>query len=264
MTRSAEQTPMSTAQIFEPDGRAIPYIDEGTGPGLVLLPGRGLDVAYLGTLASVLVEEDFRVVRIGSRRPTAGADATLHDLAEDTVDVMDHIGLDHAWIGGHAFGGTVARTVARDHTDHANGVLLLGVEGAAPATDEAARALETVLSDASDEAILAAIPQLAGESVDPQRLWNILGRSRDAAVEGLQRAARAATPEAEWATPAPGIPVLIIQGDDDRITVPENAERLQTAAPELVTLVRVEGGHLVAATHPGETSWVIEDYLDWD
>ena len=67
-------------QIFEPDGRAVPYLDEGAGPVVVLLPAAGLDFAYLGTLGSILVEEDFRVIRIGTR--TAQTDAvTLHDLA---------------------------------------------------------------------------------------------------------------------------------------------------------------------------------------
>ncbi|WP_455133062.1 alpha/beta fold hydrolase [Microbacterium aurum] len=122
-------------QIFEPDGRAVPYLDEGAGPVVVLLPAAGLDFAYLGTLGSILVEEDFRVIRIGTR--TAQTDAvTLHDLAQDVVDVLTGLGVDDAWVGGHAFGGAVARTIALDHHDRVNGVLLLGVEtGDAPADE---------------------------------------------------------------------------------------------------------------------------------
>ena len=43
---------MTTATIstFEPDGRAIAYIDEGAGPALVLIPETGQDIASLGTL----------------------------------------------------------------------------------------------------------------------------------------------------------------------------------------------------------------------
>lgn len=222
-------------QIFEPDGRAVPYADEGAGPALVLLPARGLDITYLGTLASVLVEEDFRVVQVGSRQPgTAGL--TMHDLAQDVVDVMDHLGIDHAWIGGHAFGGAVARTVALDHHDRANGVLLLGVEGSQP---------EPPSGDTPDHDFLA--------------------RARDAAVDELQAAALAATPEAEWAGVAPGLPALIIQGTEDRITPTANGERLQASAPDRASVVRIDGGgHLFVSTHAGHTAAVIEDYLDWD
>lgn len=187
-------------QIFEPDGRAIPYVDEGSGPALVLVPGRGLDPVHLGTLAGVLIEEDFRVVRVGTR-PSADSTDTdaVGTLAQDVVDVMDHLGVSDAWLGGHAFGGTVARRVAREHTDRVNGVLLLAVEADA------------------DEPL------------------------------------------------APGVPVLVIQGSDDEVTPPAGGEQLQAAEPGLVTLVTIEGGgHLFAATHAGETAWVIEDYLDWD
>jgi hypothetical protein len=40
---------------------------------------------------------------------------------------------------------------------------------------------------------------------------------------------------------------------------------LQEAAPDRVSVVRVEGGgYLFPFTHMGATSWAIEDYLDWD
>ena len=111
----------ATLQTFEPDGRAISYIDEGTGPALVLIPETGQEIGSLGTLASILVEEDFRVVRLAPLDP----DTDVHELARAVVDVMDAVGLDHSWIGGHGFGGTVARTVPADHHDRVNGVLLL-------------------------------------------------------------------------------------------------------------------------------------------
>ncbi|KQZ83403.1 hypothetical protein ASD56_14045 [Microbacterium sp. Root166] len=119
---------MTDTQIFEPDGRAVPYAVEGDGPvKLVLIPERGLNGDALGVVAHYLAEEaGFHIVRIGT-----GADSnecTLDERVEATVAVIDHLGLDHAWIGGHGFGGTVARAFAAAHTDRANGVLLLGVE----------------------------------------------------------------------------------------------------------------------------------------
>lgn len=220
-------------QTFEPDGRAVAYIDEGSGPAVVLLPAAGLDFAYLGTLASILVEEDFRVVRIGSR---AAGPATMHDLAQDVVDVLTALGIDDAWIGGHAFGGAVARTVALDHHDHVNGILLLGVE--------------------------------AGTSADRREAFTAVfgeGFAPDAALEAMQTTALSSTPTPEWATIAPDTPTLVIQGGSDDITPPDNGLALQASAPALVSVTSVDdAGHLFVLTHPGETSWFIEDYLDWD
>lgn len=123
---------MSDAQnsIFEQDGRAVPYFDEGhgEGPALVLIPGRGLEGGALGSVAHILSEEGYRVVRIGARRTSEDGTVTREEWVEDVVAVMDHLGLDDAWIGGHGQGGTVARALAVAHTDRANGLLLLGVE----------------------------------------------------------------------------------------------------------------------------------------
>jgi len=119
---------MTDTQIFEPDGRAVPYAVEGEGPvALVLIPERGMNGDALGVVAHYLAEEaGFHVVRIGT---AADADeSTMDERVAATAAVIDHLGLDHAWIGGHGFGGTVARAFAAAHTDRANGVLLLGVE----------------------------------------------------------------------------------------------------------------------------------------
>ncbi|WP_336630978.1 MULTISPECIES: alpha/beta fold hydrolase [unclassified Microbacterium] len=187
---------MTTAPLptFEHDGRAIAYIDEGTGPAVILLPESDQGVESLGTLASILVEEDFRVVRTAGFAGSADARAAASAL----VGLLDAVGIDHAWIGGHGAAGTIARAISLDHHDRVDGVLLLAPE---PAD----------LPFAAD------------------------------------------------------IPVLIIHGTDDAVTPIEESERLQAAAPALASLKRVEGaGHAFPATHPGETSWFIEDYLDWD
>jgi pimeloyl-ACP methyl ester carboxylesterase len=221
---------MTDTEIFEPDGRGIPYTDEGNGPAVVLIPDRGLNTAYLGTLAHMLTEADHRILRIGARRPS-DATVSMHDLAQDVVDLMDHLQLEHAWIGGHGFGGSVARTVALDHTDRVNGVLLLGVEATA----------------------------------DAPRGGDIPDTLRDPDVEPGQRAAQAATPEPEWSGLAPLVPVLVIQGTADPVFPAANGDALQAAAPDRVSVVPVEGGgHLFPVTHAGPTAWAIEDYLDWD
>ncbi|WP_434970133.1 alpha/beta fold hydrolase [Microbacterium sp. bgisy207] len=224
---------MADTETFEPDGRAIPYADDRRdGPSLVLVPGEGLNIAYLGPLAEALTEEDFRVVRIGARRPEPGASVTMRELAQDVVDVMDHLGLECPWVGGHGFGGTVARSVAIDHPTRAAGLLLLGVEtgvDASPATSE--------------------IPASA----------------RNTQLVAMQRTARAEWSRTEGIPLPPAIPILVIQGAMDEVMPPANAEALRATAPERVSVVTIDGARdLFPLTHVGETAWPIEDYLDWD
>ncbi|WP_341579691.1 alpha/beta hydrolase [Microbacterium schleiferi] len=225
---------MAEIETFEPEGRAIPYADDRrNGPSLMLLPGQGLNIGYLGPLAEALAEEDFHVVRIGSRRPQSGIEPTMHDLARDIVDVMDHLGLAFPWVGGHGFGGTVARVASLDHPGRFGGLLLLGVEG----TEDAA-------TSAASE-----VPENA----------------RKSDLVAVQSAARAATPEIGALEIPPSIPILIIQGSDDEVSPPANGQALAAVAPERISVVTIEGARdLFPLTHVGETAWPIEDYLDWD
>ena len=121
---------MTDTQIFKPTGRAIPFVDEGDGPvKLVLIQERGLAADVLGVVGHYLAEEaGFHVLRIGHRADVAGEDPSLDTRVEDALAVIDHVGLGDTWIGGHGFGGTIARAFALAHADRVNGLALLGVE----------------------------------------------------------------------------------------------------------------------------------------
>lgn len=118
---------MTDTQTLENAGRQVEYAVEGDGPvGLVLIPDAGLDSAALAVVGHYLAEEaGFHVVRVGTAK-----DASPAERAEDVLAVIDRVGLEHTWIGGHASGGTVARVFAAAHVDRVNGLLLLGVEEA--------------------------------------------------------------------------------------------------------------------------------------
>lgn len=254
-----------TTQIFEPDGRAIPVAEEGDGPvAVVLLPARGFDIDSLGTIAHVLEEEGFRTLRIGVR--TAQADGvTLHDLAQDVADVLDARGVNGGYLAGHGFGGALARVVALDHPDHAEGLILLGVAEPGELEPAVASALATAISDAAADEVRDATRVLAGDTANLDLAVAHLVRTRDVAAAAVQDAALAATPAEEWTALAPSLAVLVIQAGADPVTPPAAAERLQASEPARVSLARVEGaGHLYPLTHPGETAWEIEDFLAWD
>lgn len=121
---------MTDTQIFEPDGRAIPFVDEGDGPvKLVLIQGRDLAADVLGVVSHYLAEEaGFHVLRIGHRAEAKREEVSLDDRVEDALAVIEHVGLGDTWVGGHGFGGTVARAFALAHADRVNGLALLAVE----------------------------------------------------------------------------------------------------------------------------------------
>ena len=253
-----------TRDTFEADGRAIPYADQGEGPAIVLLPAQGLTTTYLATLASVAEEDGFRVIRVGTRRATGDA-VTLHDLAQDVVDVMDHLGVADAWIGGHGFGGMLARTVAHDHLSRVVGVMLLGVRSTDPADPEAAAALDAIFAADADSDVSAAVSLLVGEGVDLDAATRIILHARDEDARRLQRAATEATPAAVWTELPAGIPNLLIQGELDRALPPTVGLRVQADAADRASVVTIPGaGFFFPLTHAGEVAAEIEDYLGWD
>lgn len=117
---------MTQQSIFETEGRAIPYIEEGSGPiGLVLIATEGPDSSGLGIVTHYLDQEaGFRVVRVGK----SGERSSVAERVEDAAAVIDHLGFTSTWIGGYGFGGSLARAFAAEHTANINGLLLLGVE----------------------------------------------------------------------------------------------------------------------------------------
>jgi len=110
--------------IVDTQGRRVSFVEEGEGPvSLVLVSARDLDGDGLGVVAHYLAEEaGFHVIRVSLQTEDAGA------ATDDLLALLDGLGLDDTWIGGHGFGGTVARAFAAAHTDRVNGLLLLGAE----------------------------------------------------------------------------------------------------------------------------------------
>ena len=156
---------MTQKSIFEPEGRAVPYLTEGEGPvALVLITDRELEADGLGVVSHYLVEEaGFHVIRVGAR---TGQDLTINERVDDALAVIDGLGLDAAWIGGHGLGGTVARTFVTEHIDRANGLLLLGVE------DEQiplAPAIPVLIVQATDDEVTPAANAEALQATAPER-----------------------------------------------------------------------------------------------
>lgn len=147
---------MAQTSIFEADGRTVEYVDEGEGPvPLVLIHGIGRTGEALGVIAHYLASEaGFHVIQVGA------------DVVDDVIAVMDHLGIEDAWIGGHGSGGTLARHVVAEHHERSNGLLLLGVE------DEdipLAPGLPVLIVQATDDDVTPAVNGARLQATAPER-----------------------------------------------------------------------------------------------
>jgi len=100
-------------------GYRIHYVDAGSGPPLVLLPGfpqsaaRWRAIGYIDDFA-----RDFRVLAVDplghglSEKPHNSSDYLLEDCAMDVLAVLDHAEVDKAHVWGYSRGTFIAVAVA--------------------------------------------------------------------------------------------------------------------------------------------------------
>ena len=130
-----------------------------------------------------------------------------------------------AHLVGRAFGNRVARCTAMDFPARVKSLTLLAAGGLVPAR-------------APDPSAVRARPRPA------LRYWRAAGRAHEHAAR--------VTPLAEWWSGG-SAPMLVVQGLEDHIAVPENGRRLAADYPERVRLREIPAaGHGVLFERPQE------------
>jgi len=115
---------------FATSGRArIHYTLRGDkGPAVVLLQGLGLSSRFWFDVPERL--SDTRRVVAVDNRGTGRSDKpkrpwTMGTMADDVIAVLDHAGIDQAFVVGISMGGMIAQHVALRHPDRVKGLVLL-------------------------------------------------------------------------------------------------------------------------------------------
>jgi pimeloyl-ACP methyl ester carboxylesterase len=106
----------------------LAYEVRGEGPWVVLIQGVGAPGRAWGPQVDALADRYRCVVfdhrGIGASGP-APARFGLSDLVDDTVALLDHLGVDSAHVVGHSMGGVIAHQLALDHRRRVRSLALL-------------------------------------------------------------------------------------------------------------------------------------------
>ncbi len=224
----------------------------GGGAPIVFIPSLGRSVHDFDDLSLRLEKAGYQVILPEARgigASTGPMDGiTLHDLASDTAAVVEALGGRPAVIIGHAFGNQVARAVAVDRPSLVKEVILLSAGGLVPTPKEVDEKVVRVFDPAlpSDDRFAAMGMVFFAPGHDP-RVWRD-GWFLNAAH--AQRAAQKATPVKDWWAGG-SAPILVLQGANDVISVPENAERLAKEFPDRVRVIPIpSAGHAMLPEQP--------------
>ena len=228
------------------------YTVDGHGAPLLLLNGYRLSGdSWPAEFVAILARER-RVIALDNRgtgRSTASSHPfSLSELADDAVEVIDHLGLENADILGFSMGGAIAQELACNRPGRVRRLVLCATWSGRSHSRFADFATLCLLQD-----VTRLEPATAA-----RRLWSVtyapayLDRHADEAEAQLQRELRYPTPEltSKLQYRAIGefdawhhlgevkLPCLVIAGREDRLVPPENAailaERLPNAELQLI------------------------------
>lgn len=176
--------------------------------------------------------------------------ATMSDLARGALDARGATLAGRVHLVGHAFGNRVMRCVAADHPDRVASVTLFGAGGRVPGDAEATAALGRVLwQRGEDDDVRDALRVcMFAPGNEPPDDW-VHGWDPDLAR--AQHAAASATPVEHWWTAGRTVPVLVVQGLDDRLAPPANGRALVAELGARARLVELEHmGHAMLPEQP--------------
>jgi pimeloyl-ACP methyl ester carboxylesterase len=252
-----------TRAIVDAGAARIEVIAEGEGPLVVLLPSSSRDSEDFDEVASGIAAAGFRVLRPQPRGMGKSVGPleklTLHDFAADVAAVIAHEQSGPAVIVGHAFGQWVARMAAVDHPALVRGVVL-----AAAAAKQVPPHLRDALSVAADTAHpeserLAALHLAFFAPGNDPTSW-FMGWHK--AAGAAQRAASAATPQAEWWAGGT-VPLLDLQAACDpwRPRDTEDALHRELGADRVTTRMIANASHALFPEQPGAVVAAIVEWL---
>jgi 3-oxoadipate enol-lactonase len=246
--------------LERPDGARLYHEVHGSSAGepLLLLEGLGGDLAgwrrNLPHLAAELgvVAFDHR----GNGRSTAPDEPmTMATFVEDTLALLDQLGIDRAHLYGQSFGGMVAQELALTSPDRVRSLILActhpGVRHAVPvrATVPKARPWEALYSerflrehpDEVEADLRAGTPQAPALA---RRQWE--------AMQGFDAYDR---------LPSIRLPTLVIHGTEDRAVHPDNARILAERIPGARLILLGGAGHVYHAEQPEAADRAVVEFV---
>ena len=260
------------------NGININYKVQGQGEPLVLIMGYSGDKTGW-MFQTRAFKRHFRVVTFDNRgvgksdKPTGAY--SMRMMADDTVGLMEHLGIERAHILGVSMGGMIAQELAINYPERVNKIILgctapgrsesSGISPEFPRalglsnnyTDDEVRGLpvskvvDSLLSSAFNKCIyrtlliaLAKIQvRLIGKTGLVGQLEAVLGHDTFDRLPAIQA------------------PTLVMMGTGDRIIMPSSSEVLANGIPG-ARLVKFEGGsHAFFIEMRGEFNKVVLDFL---
>jgi len=242
------------------NGITIEYEVHGEGEALVLISGLGYPRWQWHRMVPALGEH-FQVITFDNRG-TGGSDKpagpyTAQMLAQDTIGLIDTLGIDRAVFVGHSMGGFIVQAIGLDFPDRADKLVLsstnFGGPNHMPVTPEAMAVLSDTTSDPltrfTNGLKVSTAPGWADANPEIVQEWvswrvanpvDMAGYQSQMAI-GLGLISAEACFESKLGQIT--APTLIISGEFDKVVPPENTNLLQEKISGSQVVLIPDAGH---------------------
>lgn len=258
-TPDVRDVPLGTRHVVGSDTGQIEYFSSGGGPVVVLLPALAGRVTEYNPLVQSLTAAGYRTLAlhlpgVGGSRRRYPQPPTLQQFADEIAIVLRDAEVpagDRVFLIGRALGNRVARMFATTHPQRVQGVVLLAAGGKVRSRGGGRNVLRYLLLQVPGlplswrrrllEPLLCARRQVLPDFA-----------CRRPPLRGMLEQAGAAqrTKQDTWWSGGTA-PILVLQGEQDRVAPPENARLLREEFPDRVEVVSIpNAGHALMYDAP--------------
>ena len=272
------QTRVRPEQLIEVDGRLVHVERAGLGEPVVLLHGFGASAYSWRHVAEALAGE-YRLIGIDlagfgyTERSRRASDYTVAGQLSLVLGVMDALGIDSAHVAGHSYGGALAANLAWRHPDRVRSLVL--VDSARPSSPWTRRHPSATITPLTwlyvrtrairRQSVRAGLERSFADdaAITPELVDAYYERIR---VEGVSRAFRGLTRPTSEPVELPemenlDLPVLMVWGAEDELTVLEEARQVAEALPDAELTVLDGVGHIPLEESPAELAELMRRFL---
>jgi 3-oxoadipate enol-lactonase len=201
----------------------------------------------------------------GQSRPDGGA-LSIDDYAHRMLDLLDQRGLQKAVFAGLSMGGYISLAIARIAPERLRGLVLIDTRETAD-TEEARKGRYESIEKVKKEGVQPIVESMLPKMLTPAAPKEMKERVREimssSSSEGVTAAlhAIATRPDSSGVLPKIVVPVLIVVGEQDTITPPSDAERMQSRIARAKTVRIANAAHLSNYEQAAEFNLVCDSFV---
>jgi 3-oxoadipate enol-lactonase len=239
-------------------------------PVLVLITGLGgLQEGWFRQVP--YFERSWRVLtfdnRGAGRSGALDVPTTIRDLADDTVRLLDALDIAKAHVWGVSMGGKIAQELAHGWPERVDRLVLGCTSAGEKHRVEGSSSRLRAPADTEEDWLERIVPMLFGRAYREKNAAAMKAFARSRARNPQDPVGRARQWDAydafdSWdRLPDLRHRTLVITGDEDTMTAPENSARLLERLPNAVGYVVHGAGHSFHLENPDEVNAVVDRFL---